>query len=241
MKRRYGFALLLAALLICAGCAPQEREDPAPENSTSQETAQDPAEGAQAPETGEAPEEQMPGADEEERVAVYEGEEISITVPARYADLVRVDDIGSDNIFVVEANLYYVPDYTEDSAPQTCGGWMLTVESLYPDIAAHTADIGPCGPLTARSSTWRPACGGPGAGGCVPSGGVPGGGGVRGGGLRRSGAVHPGGSGGISVKRTTVGGTYVQRIDGAGDRGAQSYQNLPQEPVEPLHRRRKAV
>lgn len=144
MKRRYGFALLLAALLICAGCAPQEREDPAPENSTSQETAQDPAEGAQAPETGEAPEEQMPGADEEERVAVYEGEEISITVPARYADLVRVYDIGSDNIFVVEANLYYVPDYTEDSAPQTCGGWMLTVESLYPDIAAHTADIGPC-------------------------------------------------------------------------------------------------
>ena len=144
MKRRYGFALLLAALLICAGCAPQEQEDPAPENSTSQETAQDPAEGAQTPETGEAPEEQTPGADEEERVAVYEGEEISITVPAQYADLVRVDDIGSDNIFVVEANLYYVPDYTEDSTPQTCGGWMLTVESLYPDIAAHTADIGPC-------------------------------------------------------------------------------------------------
>lgn len=144
MKRRYGFALLLAALLVCAGCAPQEQEDPAPEEPVQEETAQDPAEGAQAPETGEALEEQTPGMDEEERVAVYEGEEITITVPARYAELVRVDDIGSDNIFVVEANLYYVPDYTEDSTPQTCGGWMLTVESLYPDIAAHTVDVGPC-------------------------------------------------------------------------------------------------
>lgn len=33
---------------------------------------------------------------------MYEGEEITITVPARYAELVRTDDIGSDNIFVVE-------------------------------------------------------------------------------------------------------------------------------------------
>lgn len=144
MRKYYGLALLLAALLICAGCARQEQEDPAQESSASQETAQDPAEGAQAAEEEEAPEEQTPGADEEDRVAVYEGEEISITVPVRYADLVRVDDIGSDNIYVVEANLYYVPDYTEDSTPRSCGGWMLTVESLYPDIAAHMADIGPC-------------------------------------------------------------------------------------------------
>ena len=143
MKRRYGFALLLAALLACAGCAPQEQEDPAPEEPV-QEEVQTPAQGAQASENGEAPEDETPGTDEEARVAVYEGEEITITVPARYADLVYVDDIGSDNIFVVEANLYYVPDYTEDSTPQTCGGWMLTVEALYPDIAAHTADIGPC-------------------------------------------------------------------------------------------------
>ena len=136
MRKYYGLALLLAALLACAGCAMQEQEDPAQESSASEETAQDPAE--------EATEEQTPGTDEEERVAVYEGEEITITVPARYAELVRTDDIGSDNIFVVEANFYYVPDYTEDDTPQTCGGWMLTVESLSPDIAAHTADIGPC-------------------------------------------------------------------------------------------------
>lgn len=143
MKRRCGFALLLAALLVCAGCAPHQQEAPAPEEPV-EEKAQDPAEGAQAPENGEASEEQTPDAEEEARVAVYEGGEITITVPARYAELVRLDDIGSDNIFVVEANLYYVPDYTEDSTPQTCGGWMLTVEALYPDIAAHTADIGPC-------------------------------------------------------------------------------------------------
>lgn len=144
MKRRCGFTLLLAALLVCAGCAPHEQEASAPEEPVQGETVQAPAQEAQAPENGEAPEEQTSDTDEEERVAVYEGEEITITVPARYAEQVRVDDIGSDNIFVVEANLYYVPDYTEDGTPQTCGGWLLTVESLAPDIAAHTADIGPC-------------------------------------------------------------------------------------------------
>ena len=77
MRKYYGLALLLAALLVCAGCAMQEQEDPAQESSASEETAQDPAE--------EATEEQTPGTDEEERVAVYEGEEITITVPARYA------------------------------------------------------------------------------------------------------------------------------------------------------------
>ena len=44
MRKYYGLALLLAALLVCAGCAMQEQEDPAQESSASEETAQDPAE-----------------------------------------------------------------------------------------------------------------------------------------------------------------------------------------------------
>lgn len=133
MKKQWMVLLFAAALLAGAGCTPR-----------SEEALDGTEEQAETPVQEEPTHEEPVDSEEEARVAVYEGDEITITVPAQYAELVRLDDIGSDNIYVVEANLYYVPDYTEDSTPQICGGWMLTVESLYPDIAAHTVDVGQC-------------------------------------------------------------------------------------------------
>ena len=78
---------------------------------------------------------------EEQPVAVYENGEITITVPAKFADLIKVDDFGSDNIFSVKANLYYAPEYIEHDlyTPPLNGGWMLTVSTTFPDFAASTA------------------------------------------------------------------------------------------------------
>ena len=75
---------------------------------------------------------------EEQSVPVYENGEITITVPAKFADLIKVDDFGSDNMFSVKANLYYAPEYIEHDlyTPPLNGGWMLTVSTTFPDFAA---------------------------------------------------------------------------------------------------------
>lgn len=120
--------LCVCLLLVCAGCGKAEMPE-----------AQTPVHEAEpAEEDGASP------VEEAGPTAVYSDDQITITVPAAYADLVRVDSIGSDNIFIVDANLYYAPDYTESEidTPQTCGGWMLTVERVDPRIAAHTEDAG---------------------------------------------------------------------------------------------------
>ena len=112
--------LCLTILLLCAGCGGKQAEPPAGTGET-------------------AFPEQIAPPEKEERAAVYSDEEITITVPASYEDLVLIDDIGSDNIFAVTANLYYAPAYTasEDGCtPPLCGGWMLTVESVFPQVAA---------------------------------------------------------------------------------------------------------
>ena len=105
-------------------------------------------------------------------MAVYSDEEITITVPASYEDLVLVDNIGSDNMFVVTANLYYAPAYiaSEDGCtPPLCGGWMLTVEwadsqyaaSVYQDGETFYATCWSSGlprrscPPTPRRNSWR--------------------------------------------------------------------------------------
>ena len=75
---------------------------------------------------------------EEQSVPVYENGEITITVPAKFADLIKVDYFGSDNMFSVKANLYYAPEYIEHDlyTPPLNGGWMLTVSTTFPDFAA---------------------------------------------------------------------------------------------------------
>lgn len=74
----------------------------------------------------------------EQSVPVYENGEITITVPSKFADLIKVDDFGSDNMFSVKANLYYAPEYIEHDlyTPPLNGGWMLTVSTTFPDFAA---------------------------------------------------------------------------------------------------------
>ena len=111
MKRNWCL-LCVMILLLCAGCGGEQAEMSAGTGET-------------------ASHEQIAPPEKEERVAVYSDEEITITVPASYEDLVLVDNIGSDNMFVVTANLYYAPAYiaSEDGCtPPLCGGWMLTVE-----------------------------------------------------------------------------------------------------------------
>ena len=121
MQKRWFMLCLIGAILLCAGCGkvetpPDETEEPAslPETET--------------PSSDEIPK----TVDETDRVEVYSDEEITITVPAAYEDLVQVDTLGSDNLFVVSANLYYAPEYTQGEVggdtPPLCGGWMLTVE-----------------------------------------------------------------------------------------------------------------
>ena len=91
MKRNWCL-LCVMILLLCAGCGGEQAEMSAGTGET-------------------ASHEQIAPPEKEERVAVYSDEEITITVPASYEDLVLVDNIGSDNMFVVTANLYYAPAY----------------------------------------------------------------------------------------------------------------------------------
>lgn len=133
-KRRLILWLACACLLLaCAGCGEAETQE-----------AQMPAEETNPTAGMDVPEDSTPPAEETGPFTVYSDDQITITVPAAYAELVRVDDIGSDNIYTVIANLYYAPDYKESEVytPQTCGGWMLTVERLDPHIAAHTEGSG---------------------------------------------------------------------------------------------------
>lgn len=132
--------LACAMLLLCAGCG--DAETPSETEPSDETEAVPPSEDGEtvSPEgqTGQAT------VPEESRTAVYSGDEITITVPAEYAELVRVDSVGSDNIYAVEANLYYAPDYTasEEDMPQACGGWMLTVERADPHVVAHIDGAG---------------------------------------------------------------------------------------------------
>ena len=66
-----------------------------------------------------------------------------------------MDNIGSDNMFVVTANLYYAPAYiaSEDGCtPPLCGGWMLTVEWADSQYAASVYQDGE----TFYATCWRP-------------------------------------------------------------------------------------
>lgn len=133
--RRNGCLLCVIILLLCAGCGGGPAEPPAGTGETA------------------SPEQTVP-PEKEERVAVYSDEEITITVPASYEELVLVDDIGSDNLFVVTANLYYAPAYTasEDGCtPTLCGGWMLSVEWVIPQVAASLSQDGE----TFYATRWR--------------------------------------------------------------------------------------
>lgn len=64
-------------------------------------------------------------------VVIFNNDEITITAPEKYADLIKVDDVGSDNMFTIAANLYYAPEYTanDNYAPMTNGGWMMSVQT----------------------------------------------------------------------------------------------------------------
>lgn len=133
--RKNGCLLWVTILLLCAGCGGEPAKPPAGTGETA------------------SPEQTVP-PEKEERAAVYSDEEITITVPASYEDLVLVDDIGSDNLFVVTANLYYAPAYTvsEDGCtPQLCGGWMLSVEWGSPQNAAGLYQDG----NTFYATCWR--------------------------------------------------------------------------------------
>ena len=68
---------------------------------------------------------------EEKREIVFSDENITISVPEKYAALLYTDSLYSDDFFTVIANVYYKPEYHEPDAytAQTCGGWMLTVQS----------------------------------------------------------------------------------------------------------------
>ena len=134
--KRNGCLLCVMILLLGAGCG----GEPAVMASGPGETASH---------------EQIAPPEKEERVAVYSDEEITITVPASYEDLVLVDNIGSDNMFVVTANLYYAPAYiaSEDGCtPPLCGGWMLTVEWADSQYAASVYQDGE----TFYATCWRP-------------------------------------------------------------------------------------
>ena len=126
MRKRWLMLCLVGAILLCAGCGEVEMSPETPPPDEAEETSPPPE--AETPPSGEIPE----TVDETDRVEVYADEEIAITVPAAYEDLVQVDAVGSDNLFVVSANLYYAPEYTEGEfggdTPTLCGGWMLTVE-----------------------------------------------------------------------------------------------------------------
>ena len=135
MKRNWCL-LCVMILLLCAGCGGEQAEMSAGTGET-------------------ASHEQIAPPEKEERVAVYSDEEITITVPASYEDLVLVDNIGSDNMFVVTANLYYAPAYiaSEDGCtPPLCGGWMLTVEWADSQYAASVYQDGE----TFYATCWRP-------------------------------------------------------------------------------------
>lgn len=64
-------------------------------------------------------------------VVIFTNDEITITAPEKYAELIKVDDVGSDNMFTIAANLYYAPEYTanDNYAPMTNGGWMMSVQT----------------------------------------------------------------------------------------------------------------
>lgn len=125
MKERWFMLCLIGAILLCAGCGKVETP---PETLPPDETEEiSPLPETETP----SPDETQETADETDRAEVYSDGEITITVPAAYADLVQVDTLGSDNLFVVSANLYYAPEYTQgefSDTPPLCGGWMLTVE-----------------------------------------------------------------------------------------------------------------
>ena len=125
MKKRWLILCLIGAILLCAGCGKVETP---PESLPPDETE----ETSSLPETETPPaDETQETVDETDRVEVYSDEEITITVPAAYADLVQVDTLGSDNLFAVSANLYYAPEYTQgeiSDTPSLSDGWMLTVE-----------------------------------------------------------------------------------------------------------------
>lgn len=126
MKKRWFMLCLVGAILLCAGCGNVETS---PETPPADETE----EASPLPETEAPPSsETLEPVDETDRVEVYSDEEITITVPAAYEDLVQVDSVGTDNLFVVSANLYYAPEYSQgeqgefSDSPSLCGGWMLT-------------------------------------------------------------------------------------------------------------------
>ena len=127
MRKRWLMLCLVGAILLCAGCGEVEASPETPPPDEAEETSPPPE--AETP-SGEIPE----TVDETDRVEVYADEEIAITVPAAYADLVQVDAAGTDNLFTVSANLYYAPEYSQGEegefrdTPALCGGWMLTVE-----------------------------------------------------------------------------------------------------------------
>ena len=135
MRKRWLMLCLVGAILLCAGCGEVEMSPETPPPDEAEETSPPPE--AETP-SGEIPE----TVDETDRVEVYADEEIAITVPAAYEDLVQVDAVGSDNLFVVSANLYYTPEYSQgeqgefSDSPSLCGGWMLTVEWM-PAMAAR--------------------------------------------------------------------------------------------------------
>ena len=136
MRKRWLMLCLVGAILLCAGCGEVEMSPETPPPDEAEETSPPPE--AETPPSGEIPE----TVDETDRVEVYADEEIAITVPAAYEDLVQVDSVGTDNLFVVSANLYYAPEYSQgeqgefSDSPSLCGGWMLTVEWM-PAMAAR--------------------------------------------------------------------------------------------------------
>ncbi len=176
--------------------------------------------------------------------------EITITVPASYEDLVLVDNIGSDNMFVVTANLYYAPAYiaSEDGCtPPLCGGWMLTVEWADSQYAASVYQDGE----TFYATCWRPdqqsvymeqrpaaaelPADAPEEFLAVME---------SIGGLRRPVALYGGGRGRIRLNtaaRKRFGGIPCPENSPPGDCRAQSHQDLSKIPVESFCRRSEAV
>ncbi len=84
---------------------------------------------------------------EQEPAILFQNGDVTVTVPGEYADLIRMDTIGSDNAFAVAANFYYAPAYVENDPdlPMQNGGWMLTLSTTYPAFAEsflHTQEPG---------------------------------------------------------------------------------------------------